>query len=98
MFYQESHRRLFRAMVTMTEQRIVIDHITLRDELLRRNELELAGGPEYLAELVDAVATPANLEHHARIVRKKSIPRRLIEAPPAITQQAYDSRLSANEL
>ncbi len=98
MFYQESHRRLFRAMVAMTEQRVVIDHVTLRDELLRRNDLESAGGPEYLAELVDSVATAANLDHHARIIREKSILRRLIEASTGIIQQVYDGRLAANEL
>ena len=98
MFYREAHRRLFRAMVALTEQRVVIDHITLRDELLRRNELETAGGVEYLAELVDSVATPANLEHHAKIIREKAILRRLIEASTGIIQEAYDGRLGANEL
>jgi len=29
MFYREAHRRLFRAMLALTEQRVVIDHITL---------------------------------------------------------------------
>jgi replicative DNA helicase len=98
MFYKEAHRRLFRALVALTEQRVVIDHITLRDELLRRNELDSVGGVEYLAELVDSVATPANLEHHARILREKSILRRLIEASTGIIQQAYEGRLGANEL
>src|ERR1041385_2473022 len=98
MFYQDSHRKLFRAMMAMTEQRVVIDHITLRDELLRRNELESAGGSEYLAELVDSVATAANLDHHARIIREKSILRRLIEASTRIIQQVYDGRLAAHEL
>ncbi|HJR34493.1 MAG TPA: replicative DNA helicase [Gemmatimonadales bacterium] len=97
-FYREAHRRLFRAMVALTEQRVVIDHVTLRDELLRRSELESAGGVEYLAELVDSVATPANLEHHARILREKSILRRLIEASTGIIQQAYEGRMGANEL
>jgi len=97
-FYREAHRRLFRAMVALTEQRVVIDHVTLRDELLRRNELDSAGGIEYLAELVDSVATPANLEHHAKILREKSILRRLIEASTGIIQQAYEGRLGANEL
>ncbi|HEV8196127.1 MAG TPA: replicative DNA helicase [Gemmatimonadales bacterium] len=98
MFYKEGHRRLFRAMVALTEQRVVIDHVTLRDELLRRNELESAGGVEYLAELIDSVATAANLEHHAKILREKSILRRLIEASTGIIQQAYEGRLPATEL
>jgi len=97
-FYREAHRRLFRAMVALTEQRVVIDHVTLRDELLRRNELDSAGGVEYLAELVDSVATPANVDHHAKILREKSILRRLIEASTGIIQQAYEGRLGANEL
>jgi replicative DNA helicase len=98
MFYREAHRRLFRAMSALTEQRTVIDHITLRDELMRRGELESAGGLEYLGELVDAVPTAANLEFHARIVRDKAILRRLIESATAIVTEAYDGKSTANEL
>ena len=44
LFYREGHRRLFRAMRRLVERRVVIDHITLRDELERKGELEAAGG------------------------------------------------------
>ncbi|HET9150895.1 MAG TPA: replicative DNA helicase [Gemmatimonadales bacterium] len=98
MFYREAHRRLFRAMVVLTERRIVIDHVTLRDELMRRGELDAAGGLEYLAELVDAVPTAANLEFHARIVKDKAILRRLIESATAIVTEAYDARAVASDL
>ncbi len=98
MFYKEGHRRLFRAMVALSEQRVVIDHVTLRDELSRRNELEIVGGMEYLAEVVDSVATAANLEHHAKIVKEKNILRRLIEASTQTVSEAYEARLSTAEL
>ena len=98
MFYREGHRRLFRAMLALVERRSVIDHITLRDELLRRGELDAAGGLEYLAELVDAVPTAANLEFHARIVRDKAILRRLIETSTGIITEAYDGHSTATEL
>ena len=98
MFYREAHRRLFRAMAALTEQRTVIDHITLRDELMRRGELESSGGLEYLGELVDAVPTAANLEFHARIVKDKAILRLLIESATAIVTEAYDGKSTANEL
>jgi len=98
MFYREAHRRLFRAMLALTEQRVVIDHITLRDELLRRGELETAGGLEYLAELVDAVPTAANIEFHAKIVKDKAILRRLIETSTGIITEAYDGHSTANDL
>ncbi|HZA93549.1 MAG TPA: replicative DNA helicase [Gemmatimonadales bacterium] len=98
MFYREAHRRLFRAMLVLTEQRTVIDHITLRDELLRRGELEVAGGLEYLAELVDAVPTAANIEFHSKIVKDKAILRRLIETSTSIITDAYDGHSTANDL
>src|SRR5690242_19319471 len=95
MFYREGHRRLFRAMLALTERRVVIDHITLRDELLRRGDLEAAGGLEYLAELVDAVPTAANLEFHAKIVRDKALLRRLLEASTSSITDAYGGRWTA---
>jgi replicative DNA helicase len=98
MFYREAHRRLFRAMLALTEQRTVIDHVTLRDELLRRGELETAGGLEYLAELVDAVPTAANIEFHSKIVKDKAILRRLIETSTSIITEAYDGHSTANDL
>ena len=98
MFYREAHRRLFRAMVALTERRTVIDHVTLRDELIRRGELDSAGGLEYVGELVDAVPTAANLEFHGRIIREKAILRRLIESATAIVTEAYDPKARANEL
>ncbi len=98
MFYREAHRRLFRAMVALTERRSVIDHITLRDELNRRGELDTVGGYDYIAELTDAVPTAANLEYHARIVRDKAILRRLIESATSIITEAYDASASSSEL
>lgn len=98
MFYKEAHRRLFRAMVALTERRSVIDHITLRDELMRRGELETVGGYDYIAELADVVPTAANVEYHAGIVREKAILRRLIETATGIITEAYTGHSSANDL
>lgn len=98
MFYREAHRRLYRAMVTLTERRSVIDHITLRDELNRRGELDTIGGYDYIAELTDAVPTAANLEFHAQIVRDKAILRRLIETATSIITEAYDASAAPREL
>jgi replicative DNA helicase len=98
LFYREGHRRLFRAMRRLIEKRVVIDHITLRDELDRKNELEAAGGEPYLAELIDAAVTIANLEAHAAIVREKAVLRQLIEAATAIVSHAYEGSQPANEL
>ena len=40
MFYAERHRKLYRAMVSITERGSVVDPLTLSDELSRRGELD----------------------------------------------------------
>jgi replicative DNA helicase len=98
MFYREAHRRLFRAMVSLSERGEVIDPLTLSEELSRKNELEAAGGREYIAYLVDVVPTAANIEYHAKIVREKALRRRLIEVSTAIVSDAFDSARTSAEL
>src|SRR6266513_981646 len=98
MFYREGHRLLFRSMIALTERGDVIDPVTLRDELLRRGDLDRAGGMEYLGGLIDVVPTAANVEYHAKIVRDKAVLRRLIDAATAIIQDAYEGRATSIEV
>jgi replicative DNA helicase len=98
MFYAERHRRIYRAMIGLTETGSVVDPLTLADELGRRGELEAAGGKDYVGFLVDVVPTAANVEYHARIVREKALLRRLIEASTSIVQQAFEGKTTAETL
>jgi len=91
-FYRDSHRRLFRAMAALVERNAVIDPVTLREELARRDELESSGGLDYIALLLDVVPTAANVEYHCRIVRDKALMRRLIDVGTGIVQAAYEGR------
>ncbi len=50
------------------------------------------GGATYLASLVDAVPSSANVGFYARIVREKSVLRRLIEGASAIAERGYRDR------
>ncbi len=85
MFYREGHRLLFRSMIALTERGDVIDPVTLRDELMRRGDLDRAGGMEYLGGLID-------------VVRDKAVLRRLIEAATSIIQDAYDGHLTSGDM
>src|SRR5215217_6207035 len=95
MFYAERHRRIFRALISITERGAVADPLTLADELERRGELPASGGKEYIAFLVDAVPTSANVEFHARIVREKALLRNLIEVSTKIVTEAFEGRTQA---
>ncbi len=90
MFFREAHRILFRAIRQLHERRTAVDVVTVGDHLRDTGELERAGGMEYLAELLDAVPTAANIQYHARIVREKALLRRLIEASTHIIQDVYE--------
>jgi replicative DNA helicase len=98
MFYAERHRRIYRAMIALTETGTVVDPLTLADALARRGELEAAGGKDYIGFLVDVVPTAANVEYHARIVHEKALLRRLIEASTSIVQSAFEGKTNAEEL
>jgi len=90
-FYREANRRVFRAMVRLYSRGEVIDVVTLSDELKSAGELDGTGGMAYLARLVDAVPTAANIEYHCRILRDKSVLRQLIESATDIVREAYDA-------
>jgi len=98
MFYREGHRRIFRAMVAITERGDVVDPLTLADELGRRGELEASGGRDYVGWLLDAVPTAANVEYHAKIVREKALLRRLIETSTGIVTEAFEGQSTASQL
>src|SRR5690348_16361263 len=98
MFYREAHRRLFRAMVAISERGDVVDPLTLADELSRRGELDQSGGKDYIGFLVDAVPTAANVEYHAKMVREKALLRRLIETSTSIVSEAFEGMMTAAEL
>ncbi|MGI9078903.1 MAG: replicative DNA helicase [Gemmatimonadaceae bacterium] len=98
MFYREGHRRIFRAMVSLSERGDVVDPLTLAEELSRHGDLDASGGKDYIGFLVDAVPTAANVEYHARIVKEKALQRRLIETATSIISDAYEGKSTSAEL
>jgi replicative DNA helicase len=97
-FYRESHRKIFRAMIELTDRSEPVDVITLSECLKNRGDLEAVGGSAYLASLNDFVPTAANISYYARIVREKSILRHLINAATDVATKGYEGRDNVEEL
>jgi replicative DNA helicase len=97
-FFHDHHRRIYRQMVELGEAQQAIDLVTLAEQLQRRGELDAAGGPAYIAQLVDGVPRITNVEHYARIVKEKSMLRGLIHATHAIQQQALEAEDEADAI
>jgi replicative DNA helicase len=90
-FYRGAHRKLFRAMLDLSERSEPVDLITVSETLKARGELAEVGGTSWLAELAERVPTAANVVHYARIVRERSILRGLIEAATEIASRGYQA-------
>jgi replicative DNA helicase len=88
-FYREAHQKIFKCMITLSEKNEPLDLITLTNELKKKKELEEIGGASYLAGLVESVPTAANIAYYAKIVKEKSILRKLISTATAIVTQSY---------
>jgi replicative DNA helicase len=89
-FYLDAHRRIFEKMTVLFEKDRPIDPITLREELERSGELEQIGGVSYIASLLDGTPYLRNIEHYAKIVRDKSLLRRLIIASNHIISECFE--------
>lgn len=97
-FYRETHRLIFFSMIELYEKNHPIDLVTLTDHLRSRGELEAVGGATYLASLVNAIPTSANVRHHSRIVYEKALLRNLIEASTEILSQGYEGTRDVDDL
>ena len=97
-FYHPSHRVLYAAMVTLKDGNEPVDLHTLSNYLNTRKQLDEIGGPVALAEIADYEATAANVVHHARIVRDKSVKRKLISVATEIAEIGYDETEKAELL
>lgn len=89
-FYRESHRKIFNALILLSEKGEPADLVTLTAVLKDRGELEDIGGSSYLATLVDYVPTAANIGYYCKLVKEKSVARKLIEASTEIVTRGYE--------
>ena len=88
-FYFEQNRWIYAAMMELFNENTPIDIVTVSDRLHQKDQLDAIGGVEYLSHAVVSVATTENTEYYARIIKEKSVLRRLIQSSGAITDMAY---------
>ncbi|MFH0910986.1 MAG: replicative DNA helicase [Planctomycetota bacterium] len=97
-FYSEPYGAVFQAILDMTDGGRPVDPLTLREELDRRQQLDLVGGAAAIAELSSSVPNSANLEYYADIVRNKAKLRRLIQATTELLEESYRAERSADDM
>lgn len=97
-FYDDRHKEIYEAMLSLYEERKPIDLLTLTDVLKKKKKYETVGGSSYLSSLTNVVPTAANSEYYAGIVREKYVRRSLIQISAEITEEAFTEDKEASEI
>ena len=97
-FYKDDHKMIYEAILDLFQRSEPIDILTVTQELKKRGELEIIGGPFYIAQLTNRVASSANVEFHARIISQKHIQRELIRISSETIKMAYDETVDVFDL
>jgi len=89
-FSLDSHRRIFLRMSELVDSGRAVDIVTLANELARYKEVEAVGGVAYLASLTEGLPRRPVIEEYIRIVKDKSMLRRLMGICSAAIAKAAD--------
>ncbi len=90
MFYNEANKKIFEALTELYKTATPVDITTVKNELDKQKNLGAIGGIEYISEVIDSVATTANLESYIKIVKEKAIRRKLIDTATNIITDTYE--------
>ncbi|MBV7435553.1 replicative DNA helicase [Cardiobacteriaceae bacterium TAE3-ERU3] len=88
-FFYQNHRVIFQSLVTLADKSQPFDVVTIAELLRNREELEEAGGIEYLRQLGMETPSAVNVVAYADIVRERAVLRQLIATSGEIANSAY---------
>lgn len=90
--FADSHRLIFQQIINLSEKNQTVDLVTLAEELGRAGVLEKSGGVAYIAGLSDGIPMGdySFVGNYARIIKQKSILRRLINASSNVMSRAFE--------
>ena len=89
-FSLDSHQRIYLRMTELLTSQRAVDIVTLSEELARNKEIESVGGVAYLASLTEGLPLRPVIEEYIRIVKDKSLLRRLMAICSAAIARAAD--------
>ena len=95
-FYIDTNAKIFEAMLSLYEQGKPIDILTLTKTLKKQKADKVEAS--YLADLLNAVPSAANIEHYADIIQDDSTKRSLISLGSSIVEMGFMEEKEAEEL
>ena len=89
-FYLERHQLIWNALCSLNKSVTPIDPVTLSAELSKMGKLDIVGGREYIFELMESVASSANVPWQLEHLRNKAVLRKLIRTSSDIIRKSMD--------
>lgn len=96
-FYLPAHGTIYEVLGGFYQKNVPPDLILLTQTLHDRKLLDKVGGPAYLAELQDYVATAAVAEEYLEVVVSKHTLRQIIKVCTECTKRGYEPREDTEE-
>ena len=97
-FYLSEHTQIYTAMRDLFLINKEIDVVTLIDMLVTKGIYSKSGGEDYIRSLYRSVPNALNIQDYAKIVKEKSLLRKLIDVCSEISEKAYSEEGNAGEL
>ena len=97
-FYLERHQLIWHAMKALYSQGTPIDMLTLPAELEKEGKLPQAGGREYIFEMMESVASSANVDWNLQHLRDKYVLRKLIKMSSETIKKAMDAASNPDDV
>lgn len=94
-FYLDSHGKIFDAIKSLYLSDTPVDITSVTTYLININKIGEVGGVEYLNEVVNSVATGANIEYYINLVSEKYTLRKMIEVATDIVNKATNAEVNA---
>ena len=89
-FYLERHQLIWNALCSLNKAVSPIDPVTVSAELTKMGKLDIVGGREYIFELMESVASSANVPWQLEHLRNKAVLRKLIRTSSEIIRKSMD--------
>lgn len=97
-FYSEQNAKIFEVIANLYDEQLPLDILNVSSRLKEKKILKEVGGKSYLADLVNSVPTASNITSYAKLVKNKSLLRRLIDVSSEITQMGFDEERPVDEI
>ena len=95
-FYDNKNLTIYKGIEALNEKKTPLDIVTLTTYLKDNNMLNDAGGVEYITSVVNFVPVASNADYYIKIVKEKSLMRKLIKTAENIASDGYNTQEDIN--